>query len=107
MPKIATPVRAKPQQMVMGFFVPAETVPMPGATPVRASRIPDIKQWFRVAEVAVIFGVSEERVRQWIDAGVLDARMIAVDPSQAERRHCRVVRESIVRLLADGSRSAI
>jgi hypothetical protein len=99
-----TPLRAKkPQQMVMGFFL-AKTE-MPTTTPLRVEAIPTLKQWFRTTEAATIFGVSDDTIRNWIDSGILDARLINV-LENPERKHVRVTRESIVKLLSDTSRCA-
>jgi hypothetical protein len=70
--------------------------------------IPALKQWFRLDECATIFAVSTSQVRNWIDAGVLEARGInsVIDPTKPpERKHKRVTRESVVRLLNDRSRT--
>lgn len=68
------------------------------------SRIPENKQWFRIDEVAEIFAVSNTTVRNWVDQGTLEGRLISFALDKPERKHVRVTRESIVNLLNDNTR---
>ncbi|OGV69038.1 MAG: hypothetical protein A2283_22945 [Lentisphaerae bacterium RIFOXYA12_FULL_48_11] len=72
-----------------------------------AGKIPDLKQWFKVEEAASIFAVSSDTIRNWMDAGTLEARMINCKRNKTLRKHVRVTRESIVKLLNDRSRQAL
>ena len=68
------------------------------------SRIPDSKQWFRVDETAEVFAVSNTTVRNWVEQGILEGRMISSAMDTAERKHVRITRESIINLLNDNTR---
>lgn len=67
--------------------------------------LPFLKMWFRIDECAVIFSVSNNQVRNWLDDGTLESRAVASQIDARERIHRRVTRQSIVRLLNDTSRA--
>ena len=71
---------------------------------VELGKLPDMKQWFRKDECSTIFAVSNDTIQNWIDAGVLDARLINSALDRPERKHVRVTRDSVVRLLNDQGR---
>jgi len=80
----------------------------PKISAVELGKLPDLKQWFRLDECETIFAVSNSQVRNWIDEGVLEARAInsTFDPNEPpERKHRRVTRESVVKLLNDRRRA--
>ena len=70
-------------------------------------RIPEMKQWFRIGECSTIFAVSPDTIQNRIDAGALDARMINSAIDRPERKHVRVTRESVVKLLNDQRRKVL
>lgn len=70
-------------------------------------KIPDMKQWFRKDECSTIFAVSPDTIQNWIDSGVLDARLINSALDRPERKHVRITRDSVVRLLNDQRRKVL
>lgn len=74
----------------------------------RETKIPDAKQWFTIADCANHLSVSEDHIRRWIDDGTLDARSISLSlANEAQRKHLRITRASLVALLNDERRRVV
>jgi len=90
-----------PNEQLELAYVPPQTKLL------RDVALPAMKQWFRIGEAAIIFGVSKTQVNNWIDDGSLQVRSLkrVLDgETPPPRLHKRVTRESIVSLLNDRSR---
>lgn len=101
MPK-ENPIRPSKDAVQLNLqFVPVNV------SAVDLGKLPDLKQLFRKDECATIFAVSVDTIQNWIDCGDLDARLINSALDKPERKHVRVTRESVVRLLNDKRRQVV
>ena len=100
--KKENPIRpSKEAQQLHMNFVPVNV------SVVDLGKLPDLKQLFRKDECATIFAVSTDTIQNWIEAGDLDGRLINSALDRPERKHIRVTRESVVRLLNDKRRQVV
>ncbi len=71
--------------------------------PLPVSRLP-VKGLMRIDEVAEYLSISCNQVRNLIDQGDLEAVLVNSNPDDLERKHVRVVTESVKKFLENKSR---